>query len=793
MTNGKFERSVRVLEFDKIREMLVSLCPTESSKMLARELYPSPSYTAVKKAMDETTCAKRMQAIKGMPPLTGSPDLKDALMKAYKGGCMTTRELLETARVLSCAKSIISYANTEHSDENALTEYFLRLVPEKELERRITKSIISEDLIADDASDKLYDIRRHIKIENNNIKESLNRYITSPSYGKYLQENLITLRDGRYVIPVKHEYSKDIPGIVHDTSSTGATVFIEPMSVVEANNKLRILQNQEREEIERILYELTAMCVQKMDIINCDYNTINHLAFVFAKSQLSYRLKCEDVNLNREGYIDIIKGRHPLLNQENAVPISVSLGKKFDSLVITGPNTGGKTVTLKTMGLLSIMVQCGLHIPASEHSSFCVFEDILSDIGDEQSIEQSLSTFSSHMVNVINITKNCGEGTLVLLDELGAGTDPVEGAALAISIIEDIRSKGALCASTTHYAELKSFALSTQGVMNASCEFDVETLKPTYKLIIGTPGKSNAFAISEKLGLDPQIISNATRMISGDDRRFEEVIEKLDKSRIEMEKAKEEAYRLLDKAKRISSETEEKVKKTEAQIEKDLKTARDQATGMIEGAKASSEFIFSQIEKVKSSKDENKKEMIERARREMRENLLGTHELLDPVKEINDEGYVLPRPLKVGDRVIVAKLGKKGEVMSLSDEKGNIAIRTGSAIVRLNVKDLRLDESKEKPKKTERKSSTASLGTSLTFSPTLDLRGKYADDAVIELDRYLDGARRSGCGSVTVIHGKGTGALRTAVTNYLRKNKDIKSFRAGLPGEGDAGVTIIEI
>lgn len=788
---SRFSKAVKVLEFDKIKEMLISLCPTESSKVLAQNLYPITSYQGVRQALDETTCAKNMQAVKGMPPLTGAPELKSALLKAYKGGMMTTRELLDTARVLQCAKSIKDYANIEHSDENALTEYFSRLVLDRELEARINKCIINEDLISDDASQKLYDTRRKIKIENAKIKDTLNRYITGDTYSKYLQDNIITMRDGRYVIPVKHEFSKDVGGIVHDTSSSGATVFIEPMAVVESNNRLKILEKEEKEEIERILYELSAMCADKMDIILCDYENINHLAFVFAKSQLSYKLDASDVTLNEKGYVDIISGRHPLLDMKTAVPVSVSLGKDFKSLVITGPNTGGKTVTLKTIGLLSLMVQSGLHVPCKDYSSFPVFSDILADIGDEQSIEQSLSTFSSHMVNVISITEKAKPNTLVLLDELGAGTDPVEGAALAISILEDIREKGAICASTTHYAELKSYALTTDGVMNAACEFDIETLKPTYKLIVGTPGKSNAFAISEKLGLDKSIIDNANKLISGDDRKFENVISELEKNRVAMEKAKEEAYKLLDEAKIKNKEAKEKAERDTLQSERELKKAHEQAVRMVESAKTSSEFIFSQIEKVKSSKDENKKEMVERARKEMREHLNLNSDILDPVNVKENDNYVLPRPLKYGDNVIVVSLGQRGTVMSEEDGKGNIQVRVGSAIVRLKVKDLMLDETKVKKK--ESSINFKNVSTAMTFSPNLDLRGKYADDALIELDRYLDQARRSSISQVTIIHGKGTGALRKAVNDYLKNNKNIKSFRPGLPGEGDAGVTVVEI
>ncbi len=796
MDEDRFIKAVKTLEFDKIREELASLCPTSASKEMAESLMPSNIRLVVEQTLKETTDAKAMQRIKGMPSFSGIINVKDSMEKAEKGATLTTEELLGIGRALQAAKSVKEYGNTSHGEENSLTQYFDGIQPVDSLESHIRKCIISVDMISDEASEKLYDIRRHIRHENERVKNLLKKYISSPQYAPFLMEHIVTMRDGRYVIPVKSENKNDVKGIVHDTSSSGSTLFIEPIGVVEANNTLRILEKQEQEEIERILSMLTSECLAVSDKLTVNYDCLTILAFIFAKSQLSYRMDgCAPV-ISDKCELEIVRGKHPLLNKETAVPITVDLGKKFDTLVITGPNTGGKTVSIKTIGLYQMMVQAGLHVPVDENSKACVFDDILADIGDEQSIEQSLSTFSSHMVNVVDIIDRADKGTLVLLDELGAGTDPVEGAALAVSIIEKIREKGALCAATTHYAELKSYAISTDGVTNASCEFDVSTLRPTYRLIIGTPGKSNAFAISSKLGLPKDVIDNAERLVSGNDKRFENVIEKLEIARIEMEKARSEAYDLLSQAKKTKEESDAKLSKQLEQAEKELERARVQAVGMVEGAKASSEFIFSQIEKVKNSKEDEKKERVKQARESLRQYLSKASDKYNPVVETEkDEEYVLPRKLVVGDKIIVVNLGQHGEVVSESDEQGNIAVRVGRAIMRTNLKNLMLDESDYVPekKKNYRKTGDLDLGPAATFSPELNLRGMYGEDAKLSIDKYLDDAQRSGVKTVTLVHGKGTGALRKAVTEFLRTDKRVSSFRLGNSGEGDTGVTIVKL
>ena len=790
-TDKRFVKAIKTLEFDKIKQMLVKCAPTQGAKEMAEALFPSTSAAEIRVWLSEVDAAKAMQTVKSIPPFGGIADVREALVRADKGAVLSTRELLDIASVLTAARNVKEYANLAHSEENALTEYFSRLTANRFLEEKILRCIQSEDMISDLASDKLADIRRHIRIENNRVRETLQKYITNPEYSKYLQDQLVTMRDGRYVIPVRAENKNDIKGLVHDTSASGATLFIEPFAVVEANNGLRILEQKEREEIERILAELSADASNASEGILKNYENITMLAFIFAKSRLSYELDGCAARISDRQQLEINRGRHPLLNKDTVVPISLSLGKDFDSLIITGPNTGGKTVTLKTIGLFALMTQCGLHIPAEEGTTMCVFSDILADLGDEQSIEQSLSTFSSHMVNIVDILDRADDRSLVLTDELGAGTDPIEGAALAVSILEAVREKGALCAATTHYAELKSYALSTDGVRNASCEFDVETLRPTYKLNIGTPGKSNAFAISEKLGLPKKVIDRAEGYVSGENKRFENVIGELEKTRIEMEAARDEAKTILAKAKADKAAAESRIASLEAQAEKELEKARAQAVRTIEGAKASSEFIFSQMEKVKAAKESSRlKDEMDEARLQIRRYLRENEDKINPVREHTADGYVLPRTPVTGDRVVIINVGQRGEVVSDPDDAGNIAVRVGSAIMRTKVKNLMFDDREEPKKKGETHHSS---GIAASFSPEIDLRGMYGDDAAIILDKYLDDAKRAGANSVRIIHGKGTGALRKAVTAFLKGDPRVASQRVGGIGEGDTGVTVVEI
>ena len=793
-----FERAIVTLEFDKVREMLAAVCPTEGAKALARELRPSRAIGTVRRMLAETDAAKNMQITKGMPPFSGIADVTGFVERADKGAVLLPVEILAVGRTLSAARATKEYRNEDHSAETALDEYFAHLVPNKKLEEKISRCIAGEDMIADTASDTLYEIRRKMRNENNRIRDSLQKYITGGSYSKFLQEQIVTMRDGRYVIPVKQEYKNEIKGLVHDTSASGATLFVEPLAVVEANNELRLLERKEADEIERILSELSADIAMNASALLENYRNLTLLAFIFGKSQLSFKMDAISPAITAARQLSLIRARHPLIAADKVVPITVSLGIDFDTLVITGPNTGGKTVTLKTLGLFSIMTQSGMHIPVADGSVMCIFDDILADIGDEQSIEQSLSTFSSHMVYIVEMLASIENRCLVLFDEVGAGTDPVEGAALAVSILESVREKKALCAATTHYAELKSYALDTDGVCNASCEFDVNTLRPTYRLIIGTPGKSNAFAISRKLGLPSSIIERAESYVSGENRRFESVIERLEKERLEMEQAKTEAQMLLAQARREKAEMDEFVSKRENEAEKELEKARATAVRMVESAKLSSEYIFAELEKVKKQREsENRAKSLDEARRDIKIHLKANSNNLDPIDPKTTEGYELPRPLKKGDEVVLVNIGQKGILLGDPDKSGNVQVQAGIIKTKTNIKNLMLIDgvkvtfTDKSGKKTSAKS--ASERVIQAFNPEIDLRGNYGDDACFILDKYIDDAKRAGVKTLRIIHGKGTGALRKAVTDFLRRDSRVASVRCGTFGEGDTGVAIAEL
>lgn len=792
----RFLKAYKTLEFDKIRKRLAECATTSGAKELCLELEATYSPEKIAHLQAETTDARRLITYKGHPSFGSIKDISEQVSRAEKGALLTPKELLEIANILRTCRGLIDYFKTDRSFDTVLDEVFGRLIPNKFLEDKITKAIVSEEMISDDASPNLGTIRRKMRGSNSRIREVLQKYITSPSYSKYLQENIITLRSGRYVIPVKSEYRNEIKGLVHDTSSTGSTLFVEPMAVVEINNELRVLEKEEAAEIEKILYELSADTAAYSEALSLDYYNMTYLAAVFARGRLSVEMDGVCPKLLGEKRIDLKKARHPLLDKATAVPINIRLGGEFDSLIITGPNTGGKTVSLKTLGLFALMHQAGLHIPADEKSEMCVFGDILADIGDEQSIEQSLSTFSSHMTNIVNIMNRVDSECLVLFDELGAGTDPVEGAALAISVIEAVRCAGALCASTTHYAELKAFAIDTDGVCNASCEFDVETLRPTYKLVIGTPGRSNAFAIASKLGLSDEIISRAKRSVNSENRRFEEVITKLDSERAEMERLREETERMRNEFEAYKKKAEADIEKRLNDSERELERARTQARGMVNSAKASSDFIFAQLADVQKHKEKaDLGEKLKAARDAVRRELRDSSDKYDPIiEEKFDDDYVLPRPLKVGDEVIVTSLGQIGTVKTLPDKNGNLTVSVGIISTRINVDVVRLNEKKkssqQKPKAP--KPSEYSSVVRQSIKPEIDVRGFTGDDAWFAVDKYFDEAQLAGFSTVTVIHGKGTGALRAALTQYFRSDKRIKSFRSGVYGEGDSGVTVVE-
>ena len=791
------EKTIRTLEFDKICAMLEEHAETEGAKVMARNLRPSEDTYTVLRRLRRTTDARKLADAKGAPSFGRIRDISSACERAEKGAVLSPRELLDCANVLRTARILQDYHTGNHPFDTVLDEVFDRLIPDRKLEERITRASPAEDMIADEASPLLADIRRKIRNENVKIKETLQKLISGNS--RYLQEAIVTMRGGRYVIPVKAECKAEVKGLIHDTSATGATIFIEPMAVVDANNEIRILHTKEEREIERILSELSAAVGDVSDALWLNYKNINELAFVFACGELSASMQGIAPMISGDRAVHLVGARHPLIDKDKVVPITISLGDAFDTLVITGPNTGGKTVSLKTIGLFALMVQSGLHIPCEEGSCICTYDTILVDLGDEQSIEQSLSTFSSHMVNIVTIMEQVGEKSLVLFDELGGGTDPVEGAALAVAIIESVREAGACCVATTHYAELKAYALDTPGVCNASCEFDVETLKPTYKLVIGAPGKSNAFASSEKLGLSPAIIERAKERVSSDNKSFESVIEQLENSRVQMEKEREEAKRLREEYERFKEESEKKIREKLGNAEKEAEAARKKAAAMVQSAKASCDFLYEQMDKMRKAQDAaNAAAELDKARRAVRDHLRTTGDIFDPIEvHEEDEGYVLPRPLRKGDKVRIVTIHKDGVVTE--DPKGTlVAVQAGVVRTKARLEDLRLIEEdergqKKKPAQKSAVKSSVTVERSNQFKPEIDLRGMTGDEAWLAVDKYLDDAIMYNVQTVHLIHGKGTGALKNALWQFLRGDKRIASFRIGRYGEGDGGVTVVEL
>lgn len=746
-------------------------------------------------ASRRTSDAKRLLNLKGTPSFGMAKDIGDACARADKGAVLSTRELLDVAVVLRTSRMLLDYIHANRLFETVLDEIFERLVPERSLEEKITRSILSEDMIADEASRDLADIRRKMRLANNKIKETLQHYIAGGN-NRYLQENIITMRNGRYVIPVKTEYKNEVKGLIHDTSSSGATMFIEPMAVVDANNELRTLESKEQHEIERILAELSADVAACSGSLLLNYRNITELAFVFACAELSNRMNAVAPTITEERVINLRGARHPLIDKTKVVPINVSIGEGYDTLVITGPNTGGKTVTLKTLGLFALMTQAGLHIPADDPSAVCVFDAILVDLGDEQSIEQSLSTFSSHMVTIVDIMGKVTNRSLVLFDELGVGTDPVEGAALAVAIFEAVREAGAMCAGTTHYAELKAYALQTPGVCNASCEFDVNTLRPTYKLIIGTPGKSNAFAISAKLGLPQAILDRAEKYVSSENRQFEDVIAKLEASRVEMERNREETAAMRLEYERFKAESEKNIRRREEESARELEKAHEKAVQLVESAKASSNYILAQMDAVRRQRDSDRLgEALDEARRNLRAHLRENEDKFNPVEERVDEDYVLPRELVKGDEVVLINIGQKGTLLDTPDRDGNVRVQVGAVVTRTKTTNLKLIETKEQSAANRQKKVDASYRATVSrdFRDEIDLRGQTSEDAWFMVDKYLDEANVAGIKTVRLIHGKGTGALRQALQRFLRGDPRVGAFRLGKYGEGDSGVTIVEL
>ena len=789
-----FEKSIRTLELPAVLEKLAAKAVSQAAKDRCLKLTPSTDVEEVLRLLDETDAAKERLGLHGSPSFSGVKDVSAALTRADHGGMLNTRELLDIAGVLTASRRVADYDAQRQGEETVLDRLFTSLHTNKYLEEQIRSAILDEETIADTASSELADIRRKMRLAASKGRQILQRIISSPSYAKVLQEALITQRDGRFVVPVKAECKGSMPGLVHDVSSSGATLFVEPMGVVQANNELKELEAREKKEIDRILRQLSAACAGSMENILWDYDILVHLDVIFARAQLSYQLNASRPEVRRRGGVALRRARHPLLDQAKAVPITVELGEQFDTLVITGPNTGGKTVTLKTIGLLCLMAQCGLHIPADSGSAVRVFHRVLADVGDEQSIEQSLSTFSAHMSNIVQILREVDDKSLLLFDELGAGTDPVEGAALAIAIIESARSQGALTAATTHYAELKTFAMTTAGVENASCEFDVQTLRPTYRLLIGIPGKSNAFAISRRLGLDESVIQAAQAQMDSDSVRFEDVLTQLEEKRQRLEKAQAEADRLW----RQREEDARKARTFREQMEKAKDNARTkgeaEAKRIVRQAQAQADEIFAQLDQLRRQQQKQLSfQELNDAKAAVRHSLNQAQDALHIHDQPQEPVYTPSRPIEVGDLVELPGVKMAASVLAVNND-GTLLLQAGKMKMTVKAQQVRLPEGQPKKKPAAPASGgSAKLNLQSRAASELDIRGYETLEAESVVENYIDSAVMAKLGTVTIIHGKGTGALRKAVHEMLKRNKAVKSFRLGRYGEGEAGVTVVEL
>ena len=792
-----FDKSLRTLELPRVLELLSEQAVSAEAKQRALRLRPETEPEEVLRLLDQTDAARNLIGLRGSPSFSGVKPVAEALDRADRGGALNTRELLTIADLLTAARRAKEYFNDEAAEKTAIDHLFLSLHGNRFLEEKIKRAIPDEDTIADAASTELADIRRHMRAAQAKSRQILQRIISSPSYGKILQETIITQRDGRFVVPVKAEHKGDLPGLVHDISSTGATLFVEPMGVVQANNEFIELQAKEQKEIDRILAEFSAEAAAHREDIQWDYDTLVQLDLIFARGQLSYKMNAVRPEVRRDGAIHLRKARHPLLDPKTAVPIDIELGDTFDTLVITGPNTGGKTVTLKTLGLLTLMTQCGLHIPAADRSAVSVYERVLADIGDEQSIEQSLSTFSAHMVNIVEILKEADRHSLVLFDELGAGTDPVEGAALAIAVIQHVRRLGARVAATTHYAELKTFAMTTAGVENASCEFDVETLAPTYRLLIGIPGKSNAFAISRRLGLPEDVIAAAQEQMSGESVRFEDILTQLEEKRQALEKREQEADRLL----RQREEDARKAREFRDQMERAKDNARGrgeaEAKRILRDARAAADQVFQELSEMRKAQARADRALNENEARAALRRTLNEAEEAVSKRDARQEPIPKPsRPIRAGDLVEFPGVRQPAEVVSVGKD-GTLQLKAGILKMKAKADEVRLIEDDERaarkktPSVTIRQNADRALRASAARE--LDIRGMETLEAESVVENFLSAAVMGKLETVTIIHGKGTGALRKAVHDILRRNKAVKSFRLGVYGEGESGVTVVTL
>lgn len=788
-----YEKSLNILELPTVLEMLAAEAVTDGGREACFKLRPSADRLEVKNRLAETSVAKEMMVVRGSPSLSGIKDIRPSLSRADLGGSLNTIELLNIARVLQCARLVKGYTSDDKLGKSCIDHLFAALHANRFLEEKITGSIVGEDEIADSASSELANIRRKIRAAGARVRDCLQKIISSPSYAKVLQEPIITMRSDRFVVPVKAECKGAIPGLVHDISASGATLFIEPMAAVKANNELRELAAKEKAEIERILAELSADCAAHAEDIASDYSYLITLDGIFARAKLSYKLNGIEPELREKGVV-LRRARHPLLPKDKAVPISLELGEDFDTLIITGPNTGGKTVTLKTIGLLNVMAQCGLHIPADDGSGVPVYRHVLADIGDEQSIEQNLSTFSAHMTNIVHILGECDADSLLLFDELGAGTDPTEGAALAIAVIEHARKLGADVAATTHYAELKVYATNENGIQNASCEFDVETLSPTYRLLVGVPGKSNAFAISERLGLSKEIIDDAKARIGVQNASFEATIEKLEQTRALLERDRAETAKKLREAEESAKKAAFLRAELSVRLEKADEKARRDAERIISDARRTAEDTFAELDEMRRKmNDDEQTQEINRARSELRRKLNESQgKLKAKAPEQPKEEKKSAREVRAGDTVEIKSMGVKAEVVDVNPD-GSLNLRAGIMNVKLKPDDVYLIEGHAAKQKKQSVTLAGSTAPRAAVSPEIDLRGMESIEAVNAAEQYIDSAVMGNLKTVTIIHGKGTGALRAAVQQMLKRNKAVKSYRLGRFGEGESGVTIVEL
>lgn len=790
------EKALKTLEYTKIRDRLSALALSPMGKEKCDELVPMHDIDAITREQKETTEAVNMSLKKGRLPLGGIKDIRTQLGRAEAGGVLGIEELMAVGDFLYVCRKVKNYAKQENKADvfPVLEDYFEIVKTITNLEKEISRCIVNEQEISDDASSGLRTVRREIRNANGSIRDKLNTIIYSAAYKNMLQDAVITIRNDRYCVPVRSEYQSSFPGMVHDRSNTGSTVFMEPTAVIQLNNKIKELQAKEKEEIEKILAMLSAMVAENVDVIEANINVIAHLDFIFAKSELSLKMNGAEPIFNTNGIIDVRKGRHPLLDEKKVVPIDINLGKDFNTLLITGPNTGGKTVALKTLGLFTLMGQAGLHIPAFDSSQLAVFDDVFADIGDEQSIEQSLSTFSAHMTNTVSIINSVTPNCLVLFDELGAGTDPTEGAALAMAIIQLLHKMNVRTAVTTHYSELKVYALSTEGVENACCEFDVETLRPTYRLLIGIPGKSNAFAISKKLGLPDYVIDSAKEFISSENVKFEDVITDLEISKKTVVYEQERAEQFRKEAERLKNEVEKQRAKINDQREKILADARNEARMVYQQAKEESDRIIKEMNKAMREKSANQNKMNEK-RSELKNKVAKMDEAISKAQKKKVAAVKPIQNLKAGDNVYVVSFDKTGVALSAPDSNGDVMVQTGNMKLKVPLNELTYYEPKKEPKSNASRniSTKVRAGKSQYIASEIDCRGQNVEEGLGNIDKYLDDAFLAGLKTVTIIHGKGTGVLRAAVQKYLRTNPHVRTFRPGVYGEGEMGVTIVEL